>query len=80
MRHVYVGAGAGVIHVGRTLQGGITRGLLQASVTFPIPNKRLAVRVEANVIARGFPAGTFSPGSPATGTERVYGISFVFWQ
>ena len=77
-RQVYVGAGAGVIHVGGTLRGGITRGLLQVNVTYPIPNIQMGLRAELNVIPRGFPAGTFRPGSTETGTEAVLGISFVY--
>jgi hypothetical protein len=78
MRNLYVGAGAGAIHVGGTLRGGITRGLVQANVTYPIPKIQMGVRAELNVILKGFPAGTFRPGGPATGTEAALGISLVF--
>ena len=78
MRQVYVGAGVGVIHVGGTLQGSITRGLLQLNVTYPIPKIQMGLRAELNIIPKGFPAGTFSPGSAETGAETVLGISFVY--
>ena len=71
MKRLYVGAGAGAIHVGGTLQGGITRGLIQFNVTAPIPQAHLAIRFEVNVIPKGFPAGTFSPGSAETGNSKL---------
>ncbi len=76
--HVFWGLGAGVIHVGGSLHGGITRGLLQANITYPIPKKPWGVRVELNVIPKGFPAGTFTVAGAPTRTERLVGISFVY--
>ena len=76
---VYVGGGAGFIHVAGTLEGGITRFLGQARVTVPLPNKNWGFRAEFNVIAEGFPAGTFGVGSSATGTEYPVALSVVYW-
>jgi hypothetical protein len=72
-----VGGGAGVIHVGGTLVGAVTRPLIQAQVTFKIPNVKLGVRPELNLIPKGFPAGAFAVDAPETGTEVVPGLSFV---
>jgi len=77
-KNFYYGAGAGVINVGGTLKGGITRGLFQVNVTYPIPKVHIGVRAELNVIAKGFPAGAFSPTSAETGTEKLLGISIVY--
>ena len=76
--NVSVGVGAGVIHVGGTLVGAVTRSLIQAQVTIKIPNVGLGVRPELNFIPTGFPAGAFAAGAPATGTEVVPGVSVVF--
>ena len=78
MKHFYVGAGAGVIHVGGTLRGGVTRGLVQLNATYVIPKKPWGVRAELNVIPKGFAAGTFRPGASETGTEAALGIAFVY--
>jgi hypothetical protein len=72
-----VGVGAGVIHVGGTLVGAVTRPLVHAQATFKIPNVRIGVRPELNLIPKGFPAGAFAVNAPATGTELVPGLSFV---
>ena len=76
-KYVSVGGGAGAIHVGGTLVGAVTRPLIQAQVTFKIPNVNLGVRPEVNVIPKGFDAGTFARGAPKTGTEVVPGLSVV---
>ena len=76
-KHFSVGGGAGVIHVGGTLVGAVTRPLIQGQITFKIPNVGLGVRPELNVIPKGFPAGAFAVGAPATGTEVVPGLSVV---
>ena len=68
-----------MIHVGGTLVGGITRLLIQGQVTVKFPNIRLGVRPELNVIPKGFPAGAFAVGSPATGAEVVPGLSVVWF-
>jgi hypothetical protein len=75
--HFSFGGGAGVIHVGGALDGGITRPLIQGQVTIKIPNVGLGIRPELNVIPKGFRAGAFAPGAPATGTEVVPGLSVV---
>jgi len=76
---VYVGGGAGFIHVAGTLEGSVTRFLGQARITVPLPNKNFGFRAEFNVIAEGFPAGAFAVGSPATGTEFPVALSIVYW-
>ena len=76
---VYVGGGAGFIHVAGTLEGGVTRFLAQGRVTVPFPNKNFGFRAEFNVIADGFPAGAFAAGSAATGTEYPVALSIVYW-
>ena len=77
-RHFSFGGGAGVIHVGGTLVGSVSRPLIQAQATFRIPNVRVGIRPELNVIPKGYPAGAFAVGAPETGTEVVPGISVVF--
>jgi hypothetical protein len=76
---IYVGGGAGFIHVGGTLEGGITRALLQARVTVPIRDSNFGFRAEFNVIPEGFPAGAFGVGRPETGTEYPVALSIVYW-
>jgi hypothetical protein len=75
--HLAVGGGTGVIHVGGTLVGSVTRSLIQVQATLKIPNVGLRVRPELNLIPNGFPAGAFTAGAPETGTEVVPGISFI---
>lgn len=76
--HFSFGGGAGVIHVGGTLVGAVTRPLIQAQATLTIPNVGLGIRPELNVIPKGFPPGAFAPGAPDTGAEVVPGVSIVF--
>ena len=72
------GGGAGVIHVGGTLVGAVTRPLIQAQATLKISKVGVGIRPELNVIPKGFPAGAFAVGAPDTGTEVVPGVSVVF--
>jgi len=73
-----VGGGAGVIHVGGTLVGAVTRPLIQVQATFKNRNAGIGVRPELNVIPKGFPAGAFAVGAPATGAEVVPALSVIF--
>ena len=75
--NVSIGAGAGVIHVGGTLVGSVTRPLIQAQATLKIPKVKLGIRPELNFIPKGFPAGAFAVGAPETGAEVVPGLSVV---
>jgi hypothetical protein len=76
-REFSFGGGAGVIHVGGTLVGAVTRPLIQFQATLKFPNVGIGVRPELNLIPKGFPAGTFAAGAPETGTEVVPGLSVV---
>ena len=77
-KHFSFGGGAGVIHVGGTLVGAVTRPLIQGQVTLKIPSVGIGIRPELNVIPKGFPAGAFAAGAPDTGAEVVPGLSFVW--
>jgi hypothetical protein len=75
---VYPAAGGGFIHVGGIEGGQQTRALLQARVTVPFKESGKGIRFDYNFIPDGFPAGAFQAGAPATGSEHVLGIAFVF--
>lgn len=76
---VHIGLGAGVIHVGGTLVGGVTQPLIQPlRITYPIPNVDFGVRFELNVLPKGFPAGAFATGAPEKGAEVAVGISVIY--
>jgi len=78
-KSLFVGAGAGVIHVGGTLVGGVSQLLIQpVRVTYRVPRVDLGIRAEVNVLTKGFPAGTFAVGAPEKGAEVAFGISVTY--
>jgi hypothetical protein len=83
---IYVWPALGVAewNVSKTLELGggvgfirVTNWLVQARATVAL-GAGFSFRVEGNLIPRGYPADAFGPGKPATGTEFVPGLAFVW--